>query len=171
MPQPDDTLTLVAGGQLLTGWESASITRGIEIMPSSFEIGLTEKYPGRAADIVVKPGEPCVVLIGNDPVVTGTIDRTLPAMAPRQHTVHIHGRSKCEDLVDCSAGVYPSGTTLRAGYVYPARWTLTPWLRAARCRPLNGAAKRPSAGSACYMGTANLRANVPPRRVNHGCGH
>ena len=86
MAQPDDTLTLVAGGQRLTGWESVSVTRGIEIMPSSFEIGLTEKYPGQAADIVVKPGDPCVVLIGNDPVVTGYIDRYLPAMAPRRCT-------------------------------------------------------------------------------------
>lgn len=106
MAHPDHTLTLVAGGQRLTGWESVSVTRGIEIMPSSFEIGLTEKYPGQAADIVVKPSDPCVVLIGSDPVVTGYIDRYLPAIAPRQHTERIHGRSNCEELVDCSAGVY-----------------------------------------------------------------
>jgi len=121
MPQPDDTLTLVAGGQRLTGWESVSVTRGIEIMPSSFEIALTEKYPGQAADIVVKPGDPCVVLIGNDPVVTGYIDRYLPAIAPRQHTVRIHGRSKCEDLVDCSAGVYPVGTPGAGAVPYQVR--------------------------------------------------
>ena len=121
MPQPDDTLTLVAAGQRLTGWESVSVTRGIELMPSSFEIALTEKYSGQAADIVVKPGDLCVVLIGNDPVVTGYIDRYLPAMAPRQHTVRIHGRSKCEDLVDCSAGVYPAGTPGPGAVPYQVR--------------------------------------------------
>ena len=104
----DDTLTLVANGKALTGWETIRVTRGIERVPSDFEISMTTKYPG-SADVVVKPGDTCQVKIGNDLVVTGYVDSYEPAISAQQHAIRVVGRSKCQDLVDNSAGINAAG--------------------------------------------------------------
>ncbi|VTU28439.1 phage baseplate assembly protein [Variovorax sp. PBL-E5] len=98
-----DELTLSVGGRQLSGWSTVRVTRGIEHCPSDFEISLTERYPGEADAFVVQPGDACTVLLGPDLVLTGAIDRVHYALAPYQHTVTVIGRSKCADLVDCSA--------------------------------------------------------------------
>lgn len=100
--QPDNTLTIVAGGLALTGWQSVRLTRGLDRVPMDFDIELTERYPGQASQVVVQPFTPCQVMIGKTTVLTGYIDRYMPSFAGRNHSVRIQGRSKCEDLVDCS---------------------------------------------------------------------
>lgn len=104
MPTPDDTLTLAVGGQDLTGWQAVAVTRGIEQMPSAFVLKATERYPG-AAQIDVRPFQPCQVLIGQDLVMTGYVDRYGASLNAKRHEVTITGRSLAGDLVDCSAAV------------------------------------------------------------------
>lgn len=99
---PDSTVTLQAGGISITGWEGVRITRGLDQVPSDFDIILTEAYPGQASSIVITPGDPCTVQIGSDTVITGYIDRYMPSFDAHSHDVRIMGRSKCEDIVDCS---------------------------------------------------------------------
>ncbi|MDR3438946.1 phage baseplate assembly protein [Telmatospirillum sp.] len=103
-----DELSLIVGGARISGWTSVRVTRGIERIPSDFDIGLTERYPGEAADVVVHEGDSCQVLIGDDLVITGYVDRFIPGIEARQHTIKILGRGKCQDLVDCSAE-WPNG--------------------------------------------------------------
>jgi prophage tail gpP-like protein len=98
-----DDVSIVVGGQAISGWESVRITRGIERCPSDFDLGFTERYPKQSSDIVIVPGSPAQVRIGGDLVVTGYADRYAPAISARQHQVRVSGRSKCEDLVDSSA--------------------------------------------------------------------
>jgi prophage tail gpP-like protein len=104
-------LTLVAGGRELSGWTSVRVSRGIERCPSDFDIEMTEKYPGQPFDITVQPGDECQVLIGDDLVITGYVDRVSPAYDPQNHSIRISGRSKCQDLVDCAAE-WPGGQIL-----------------------------------------------------------
>jgi prophage tail gpP-like protein len=111
MTTSSDDLTLVAGGRELSGWTRVRVTRGIERCPSDFQIEMTEKYPGQPFDITVQPGDTCQVVIGNDLVITGYIDKVSPAFAPESHSITISGRSKCEDLVDCAAE-WPGGQIL-----------------------------------------------------------
>jgi prophage tail gpP-like protein len=99
---PSNKVTLIAGGQALTGWQSIRVTRSLDRVPGDFEIALTEKYPGQAAAVVVNPGDPCALMLGSDSVITGFVDRYNPSFSPRGHQVRIFGRSKCEDIVDCS---------------------------------------------------------------------
>ena len=101
MPAPDDTPTLVIGGQQLAGWQQISITRGIEAVPSSFAFRVTERYPG-AAQIAVTPGQSCQVWLGQTQVLTGYVDRYAASLSAKEHSVAITGRSKVQDLVDCS---------------------------------------------------------------------
>ena len=51
---------------------------------------------------------PCVVKIGDAPVITGYVDRYIPSFNRSGHGIVATGRSKCQDLVDCSAE-WPNG--------------------------------------------------------------
>lgn len=103
-----DDLTLTIGGQAISGWTEIRITRGLERLPSDFEIGLTELYPGELDKVVVTPGQACTVSLGSDLVITGYVDRFSPTFAADRHSIRVVGRSKCEDLVDCAAE-WPGG--------------------------------------------------------------
>ena len=102
---PDDTVTVVAGGVRVSGWQAVRITRGLTRVPNDFDVALTESFPTDAKDIVLKPGMPCQVLIGADPVITGYVDRFNLGFDAHSHELRIQGRGKTEDPVDCSAGI------------------------------------------------------------------
>ncbi|PXW23413.1 phage baseplate assembly protein [Paraburkholderia caballeronis] len=104
----DGDLYLSIGGQLITGWTDMRVTRGIERCPSDFDLGLTERFPGSANEVVVSPGDECQIQIGTDLVLTGYVDRYVPSYGPAEHAIRVSGRGKCQDLVDCSA-VWPNG--------------------------------------------------------------
>ncbi|MBB5414112.1 phage baseplate assembly protein [Paraburkholderia atlantica] len=104
----DDAILLSIGNYMLSGWTSLRCTRGIERFPADFEIGMTELFPGQANDVVVQPGDECILTIGLDPVVTGYVDRVVPSMNASMHEIRVTGRGKCQDLLDCVAQ-WPNG--------------------------------------------------------------
>jgi prophage tail gpP-like protein len=99
---PSDDVSLLIRGMRWEGWTSVRITRGIERLPSDFEVQLTEFAPGQDA-IEILRGDACQVMIGPDVVITGYVDRILRSIDAKQHQVTIMGRSRCSDLVDCAA--------------------------------------------------------------------
>lgn len=96
-------VSLLINGKRMMGWDSIRITRGIERFPSDFELSLMDYYPATDEKQLVKAGDACEVLIGEDKVVTGYIDSWNPAINKTQHQIRVSGRGKCQDLVDCSA--------------------------------------------------------------------
>jgi prophage tail gpP-like protein len=111
----DDDLILVVGGRRLSGWTQIRVTRGIERVPSDFDIEMTENYPGELDVVTVKKGDPCEVRLDGDLVITGYVDRVIPTIDRGQHSIRVIGRSKCSDLVDCAAewpGGQVNGTAL-----------------------------------------------------------
>ncbi|CAJ2713839.1 phage baseplate assembly protein [Burkholderia pseudomallei] len=104
----DDGILLSVGNYMLAGWTYLRCTRGIERFPSDFEIGMTELFPGQANDVVVQPGDPCVLTLGVAPVVTGYVDRVVPSINAAMHEIRVTGRGRCQDLLDCAAQ-WPSG--------------------------------------------------------------
>ncbi|NKE43585.1 hypothetical protein HB662_02270 [Roseomonas frigidaquae] len=103
MPPDDGDVSLLVGGQLLSGWQEVRIGVGIERMPSDFDLVVTDRYPGKPA-VPVQPGMECVLRIGDDTVVTGYVDRYTISVSKRGGTqIRVTGRGKCQDLVDCSA--------------------------------------------------------------------
>ena len=98
----NDTLTLTIGNQVLTGWQRVNVSRPLAAIPASFDLEVTERYPN-APSIDVQPGQPCTVKIGGDLVLTGYVDRYAASISAGNHAIRISGRSKSEDLVDCSA--------------------------------------------------------------------
>lgn len=121
-----DDLTLVVGARELVGWTSIRVTRGIERLPSDFEILLTEVSPEEALYFVVSPGAQCTVKLGNDVVLTGYVDRFSPMIDKSQHSIRISGRGKCCDLVDCSAE-WPGGQISGATALEIARQLVKPY--------------------------------------------
>ncbi|MBW5810566.1 phage tail protein [Yersinia kristensenii] len=98
-----DDLTLEVGGRAITGWSKIQVTRSIEKLPSSFELSLMDRYPASEWQQWVNPGDACVVKLGNDAVLSGYIDSWDNKISGTTHEVTAKGRSKCQDLVDCSA--------------------------------------------------------------------
>jgi prophage tail gpP-like protein len=107
-PGAADALTLTVGGVALGGWQSVRVTRALAMIPASFDIQVTERYPN-TAQLDIKPGQPCTVQIGGDLVLTGYVDRYTASISGQDHTVRIEGRSKSEDLMDCAAFVALAG--------------------------------------------------------------
>jgi prophage tail gpP-like protein len=102
-PTFSDQAVLVTGdGAALTGWTSVRVTRGIERMPADFGISLSERYTDDLA-VSVSPGDAFQLLLGSDVVMTGYVDTVNIQLGPQTHTLTVAGRSKCADLVDCSA--------------------------------------------------------------------
>ena len=95
-------ISLTSNGNVISGWKEVRITRGIERIPSDFEISMTDAYTG-IDEIVINPGDTCTLQIGGMPVITGYIDRLSESIDPNQHPLTISGRGKCQDLVDCTA--------------------------------------------------------------------
>ena len=153
--RPDGEVVIKAGGKAVAGWTEVSISGGLDMMPSVFDLALTERYPAATSDTVLIPGDACTIEIGGDLVLTGWINRYDSQVTPGQHAVRVSGRSRCQDLVDCSAlpknlqlsGVsvgqvardlvapfagpiavqLPDGDGFGRAYVVGVNWGETPW--------------------------------------------
>ena len=110
-----DEVTVLVNGSDLSGWQSVRVTRGMERCPNDFEVTATEVYPGQVDEIVMRPGDPCVVKIGKDRVLTGYVNRYTGSITKDAHQISISGRGMCQDLVDCAA-TWP-GQQIRAASV------------------------------------------------------
>ncbi len=102
-----DELRIVSEGVSIAGWTSIRVSRSIENVASDFEVSVTENFPGTDNAVSLIPGAPVEVRIGDDLVLTGYVDSYRLAQDARSHTIVASGRSKTQDLVDCSA-VWPS---------------------------------------------------------------
>ena len=101
-PIQPDVVTLVVNGQSIVGWTDVRVTRRAEGIPNDFEVGLTASNPN-GTPIIAYAGQPCVLRIGKDVVITGYIDRDTNQGGAETHTLSIVGRGMCADLVDCAA--------------------------------------------------------------------
>lgn len=104
---PDVRLEI--GTALYGGWTSISIRRGMGQLAGTFDLSVTERWPGQATPRPIRPGDACRVLIDSEPVITGYVDDVCPSYTATSHTVTVSGRDKTGDLVDCC----PPSTQLR----------------------------------------------------------
>lgn len=95
-------VTVEVGGKILSGWTSVSIRRGIEIMPSTFELECTENFP-HSQEMVIPEGAACIIRIGKMKVITGYIVSVNRHLSYGSHSVSVQGTSKSIDLCECSA--------------------------------------------------------------------
>ncbi len=91
-----------------SGWESMRISRSIEQISGTFELTVSDKWPGIDSTREIKTGHACEVLINSSTVINGYVDDVTPSFGTSDHTISVSGRDKTGDLVDCSA-VYKTG--------------------------------------------------------------
>lgn len=94
---------LKVAGRIYGGWTRLRITRSIEQIAGTFELEMTERWPGQPQVTPIRPGRPCQVLLDGEPVITGHIDTVEPSYDAGSHSVRVTGRDKTGDLVDCAA--------------------------------------------------------------------
>jgi prophage tail gpP-like protein len=103
---PDsEELTIKVGGKTVGGWERFSVTRGVELLPSTLTVDLTEAWPEQAGNVTLAPFQECSVYLSRDLILTGYVDIYEPSYAATRHEVRIGCRSKTEDVIDCSVDV------------------------------------------------------------------
>lgn len=109
--------SLSVGGEIHRGWTDIRISRGIEQIAGTFNLKVSERWPGLTSRRVIRPGEACKVSIGNEVVITGYIDDAAPSYDKESHACAFTGRDVTGNLVDCSAMAKPGewhGLTLDA---------------------------------------------------------
>ena len=99
---PDD-VTIQVGSNRFVGWQNVSITRSCESMPNNWSLTASAEFLQGAALAGTRPGQPCLIYIGSDLVITGKIDRRSIPIDARNHQVTLSGRGITRNLVDCSA--------------------------------------------------------------------
>lgn len=104
-------------GKDFAGWTSVSISAGIDRLARNFNLDITRQWPN-ASDLhklrfPVVDGDLVEILIGSDKVVTGYADSTPLRYDATSVSASISGRSKTEDLIDCSAATQPGQFTNR----------------------------------------------------------
>lgn len=103
MPEANQALSLLVGGQAFAGWQSVRVRRSIEQCAGGFELAVSELWHNQRTPMSIKPGARCEVMIGQQVVITGHVDGVDLSMGPRDHGVTVSGRDATADLVDCSA--------------------------------------------------------------------
>ena len=121
---PDEAI-LKIGGVTYGGWTSIRVSRSLAMVAGTFELGLTDKYPGSQQSYKFKLGASCTVLLGGQTVITGYVDTIRPSYSKDDHAITVAGRDRTADLADCSH-VGP-----------PAQWKNQTLLQIAQavCRP------------------------------------
>jgi prophage tail gpP-like protein len=100
-------LRVVVAGKSYGGWKEASVTRTIEALAGSFEVLVSEKWPGEPLRRDINPGDACEITLDSETVISGYVDEVNSQYDDTGHTIAISGRDKTGDLVDCSAANVP----------------------------------------------------------------
>jgi prophage tail gpP-like protein len=101
-------ISLMVNDQEHKGWTNVSVDRSIEQLAGSFQLGITERFPGQQEKWKIRNGDLCTVRIGAETVINGFVDAVLPSYDARQHSIAVSGRDITGDLVDCSYAGTPN---------------------------------------------------------------
>ena len=99
MTTPDVRLEI--GSEQYGGWKRISIRRSLSRISGTFDLNVTERWPGQDVPRPIQPGAACRVLVDGIPVITGYVDDVRISCTASDHSVTVRGRDKTGDLVDC----------------------------------------------------------------------
>ena len=103
-----DDIVLKIGGVVYSGWKAVSVKTMLASLTSTFDLSITERWPGQPARQSIQTGQRCEVWIGDDLVITGWIDRRRRKLNRSEYTITVSGRDVTCDLVDCSPAAKPT---------------------------------------------------------------
>lgn len=100
---------LKVNGKSYGGWKTVRVSRSIETLCGSFNLGISESllpknYVAEIDDgLLIDVGNACVLTADGERLITGYIDDVSRSLDAKSHEVSISGRDKTADLIDCSA--------------------------------------------------------------------
>lgn len=100
-----DEIKIQVGTDAYEGWTDVSIRRSVDTIAGSFSFSIVDLWTDER--MIVTPGQPCKIFIGDDKIITGYIDILRPSVSADSNTIAIEGRCKTGDLVDCSVTNIP----------------------------------------------------------------
>ena len=112
-----DVVRLLVNGLRYEGFESIRITRSIESIAGSFTLEVSDRWDGATDPWPIAEGDECKVLVGDDVVITGLIDKRRLSASATTRTLGYDGRDRAGLLVDCSA-IVDAGSVGKGG-----KWT------------------------------------------------
>lgn len=95
-------IALTVNGLTYGGWKSMRMSRGIEQIAGSFDLGVSELWPGQRETRQIAPLDECSVSVNGVTVVTGRVDDVAIRHAADAHEVTIAGRDATGSLVDAA---------------------------------------------------------------------
>lgn len=96
-----NTVELLIGSQIYTGWKEVKVIPSISSIAGSFDLAMTDIKAKRVRE--VHEGDECQIKLNGELVIDGYIDDVLPFFDAKDHGVRVTGRDKTADLIDCSA--------------------------------------------------------------------
>lgn len=94
------SVSLNVGGRSYGGWKTVRVTRALEAISGSFQLGVSERWENQHQPWPITEGDECTVLLGSEKVITGHIDSRELGFTATDHTVAVSGRDRTGDLVD-----------------------------------------------------------------------
>jgi prophage tail gpP-like protein len=98
----DDAVTLFIGGQIYEGFKSATITREMNSLGSTFSLSIVDRWRADQESFSLKPGLMAHIHAGKNTVVDGYIDSVSFDLQGQNRNITISGRSRTADLIDSS---------------------------------------------------------------------
>lgn len=103
-------VVLKVDGKDYGGWKSFQVERSIERGAGSFQLSVSERFPGQPKVWAIKPDAECVLLLDGQTAITGYVDAVDRSLSASDRGVMVRGRDRTADLVDCSAEKPGGGT-------------------------------------------------------------
>lgn len=142
-----EAVSLNIGGIAWKGWEEVSITRAVDAVSGSFEVGLADRWGDDMRALPIAASMPVSIQtragsapnVQSDELIRGFIDTVKPSFGATEHKISIGGRDASADLVDCAA-VHKPGEWKGLTCVRLAEILAAPFSVPVRCLASVGAA-------------------------------
>lgn len=95
--------SLIVNGTEHFGWTEVAVTRSVEQLAHTFDVGFVERWTDERAAVPIREGDECTVKLDGEEVTEGyVVDRTLEYDA-HDMNFGVAGGTHTMDLVECSA--------------------------------------------------------------------
>jgi prophage tail gpP-like protein len=94
---------LKVNGAFYGGWKTVRVGLSIESVSGYFELSVTNRWPLQNEPRDIRVQDACEVLLGDVPVIVGTVDDVDIEYDAQQHSITVRGRDKTAEIIDCAA--------------------------------------------------------------------
>jgi len=102
MPRQAAPIKLYVGDKVYDGWLGFTVVRSLEAPAGTFNLTVSDKWPGQLKPWPIQPGDPCRLELCGQTLIDGWVDDIDYSLSGDDRSLTVSGRDKTGDLVDCS---------------------------------------------------------------------